>query len=151
MTENSEGRFFLPSFSFCSRDKWGGSHPPPVSKTGKDVGRGNRDTRLDGFAASVYDSLIINFTQMTELTKEYFDKAISGLVTKTDAAATEKRILKRIDEAQEELARIVAETIAEPFSSRFDRLEELLTVKDEVQTLKRQMVEIRSALHLTGN
>jgi DNA anti-recombination protein RmuC len=88
---------------------------------------------------------------MTELTKEYFDKAISGLASKADAAATEKRILKRIDEAQEELARIVAETIAEPFTARFDRLEELLTVKDEVQTLKRQMAEIRSALHLTTN
>jgi len=49
----------------------------------------------------------------------------------------------------EDLARIVADTIATPFTKRFDRLEELLEVKDDVATLKRQMTEIRSALHLS--
>jgi hypothetical protein len=75
-----------------------------------------------------------------ELTKEHFDQSL---------ATSEKRIVKRIDEAQEELARIVADTIADPFTKRFDKLEELLDVKDDVQTLKRQMAEIRSALHLS--
>jgi hypothetical protein len=56
---------------------------------------------------------------------------------------------KDIKEQTEELARIIADTIAIPFTQRFDRLEELLEVKDDVQTLKRQMAEIRSALHLS--
>jgi hypothetical protein len=76
-----------------------------------------------------------------ELTKEHFEQTL---------AATEKRIIKRIDDAQEELARIVADTVAAPFTERFERLEELLKVKDDVETLKLQMVEIRSALHLTA-
>jgi hypothetical protein len=84
-----------------------------------------------------------------ELTKEHFDEVVAGLVSKQDAAATEKRIVSRIDEAQEELARIVADTIAIPFTKRFDRLEELLEVKENVQTLQKQMAEIRSALHLS--
>jgi hypothetical protein len=75
-----------------------------------------------------------------ELTKEHFDQSLAG---------SEKRIIKRIDEAQEELARIVADTIATPFTKRFDELEGMLEVKEEVQTLKRQMAEIRSALHLS--
>jgi hypothetical protein len=80
-----------------------------------------------------------------ELTQEYFEEVLTQKL-----AATEKRIIKRIDEAQEELARIVADTIAAPFTARFDRLEELLLVKEDVQTLKRQMSEIRSALHLSS-
>ena len=75
-------------------------------------------------------------------------KAIEQLLDKR-LDTTEQRIIKRIDEAQEELARMVADTIATPFSKRFDRLEELLEVKDDVQLLKRQMVEIRSNLHLS--
>ena len=38
-----------------------------------------------------------------ELTKEHFDQSL---------ATSEKHIVKRIDEAQEELARIVADTFA---------------------------------------
>jgi hypothetical protein len=84
-----------------------------------------------------------------ELTKEHFDEVVAGLVSKQDVVATEKRIISRIDEAQEEFARIVADTIATPFTKRFDRLEELLEVKEDVQTLQKQMAEIRSALHLS--
>ena len=75
---------------------------------------------------------------MSELTKEYFDQQIAKLSTKDD-----------LNDAVEALARIIAETIAEPFTKRFDRLEDLLTVKDEVEKLKTQMIEIRSALHLS--
>ena len=52
-------------------------------------------------------------------------KAIEQLLDKR-LKSTEERIIKRIDEAQEEVARIVADTIATPFTQRFDRLEELL-------------------------
>jgi hypothetical protein len=98
-----------------------------------------------------------------ELTKEYFDETLKGLATKADLkglvtnshleqtlAATEKRIITRIDDAQEELARIVADTVATPFTERFERLEELLRVKSDVDMLKQQMSEIRSALHLAA-
>jgi hypothetical protein len=44
---------------------------------------------------------------------------------------------------------MVADTIATPFTKRFDRLEELLEVKHDVQALKRQMMEILQALHLS--
>jgi hypothetical protein len=84
-----------------------------------------------------------------ELTKEHFDQVLKGLATKADLAASEHRIIGRIDEAQEQLARMVADTIATPFTKRFDRLEELLEVKEDVQTLKHQMMEIRSTLHLS--
>ena len=47
-----------------------------------------------------------------ELTKEHFDQVLKNLATKKDLdaglAASEKRIVKRIDEDQEELARMVA-------------------------------------------
>jgi len=86
-----------------------------------------------------------------ELTKEHFDHIVAGLATKDSVtravADSEKRVIQRIDDAQEELARIIADTIANPFTKRFDRLEELLEVKEDVQTLKHQMSEIRSALH----
>ena len=79
---------------------------------------------------------------MSELTKEYFDQQIAKLATKED-------VHREVREGVEDLARIVADTIATPFTKRFDRLEELLEVKDDVATLKRQMTEIRSALHLS--
>jgi len=77
-----------------------------------------------------------------ELTKEYLDEALKAAVA---PLATRKDL-----EAQtEELARMIADTIATPFTKRFDQLEELLEVKQDVLTLKRQMAEIRSALHLS--
>ena len=74
-----------------------------------------------------------------ELTKEHFEKSLT---------ATEHRVIKRIDDAQEELARIIADTVATPFTERLDRLEQMIEVKDDVQRLKREMLEIRTALHL---
>jgi hypothetical protein len=86
--------------------------------------------------------LTSNFLIQMELTKEYFDQALKAavapLATKVD-----------VSESVEQLARIVADTIATPFSKRFDRLEDLLKVKDDVDTLKQQMAELRAALHLS--
>lgn len=77
-----------------------------------------------------------------ELTKEHFDQALKAAVA---PLATKKDL----EEQTEALARMVADTIATPFTQRFDRLEELLEVEDDVQVLKHQMAEIRSALHLS--
>jgi hypothetical protein len=76
-----------------------------------------------------------------QLTQEHFDQQIAKLATRED-------VRHEVKEGVEDLARIIADTIATPFTKRFDRLEELMDVKDDVQTLKRQMMEIRSALHL---
>jgi hypothetical protein len=45
---------------------------------------------------------------MTELSKEYFDQALKGLATKDDLTSSEQRVIKRIDDAQEELARMTS-------------------------------------------
>jgi hypothetical protein len=83
---------------------------------------------------------------MSELTKEYFDQVVSTLATNADMAsglaATEKRIIKRIDAAQEELAVMV--------NSGFEDVMERLDVRQEVDTLKTQMAELRAALHLSN-
>jgi hypothetical protein len=82
-----------------------------------------------------------------ELTKEHFDQIVKGLATKEDLKPLATK--KDLEEQTEALARMVADNIATPFTKRFDRLEELLEVKDDVQVLKHQMAEIRSALHLS--
>ena len=76
-------------------------------------------------------------------------KAIEQLLDKR-LETTEAIIIKRIDDSQEELARLIADTVANPFTKRFDRLEQFLEVKEEVQVLQRQMTEIRAALHLSA-
>ncbi len=87
-----------------------------------------------------------------ELTKEYLDEVVSGLATRADLQAAISPLATKVDvrEAVDDLARIIAETIAAPFTERFNHLEELLAVKEDVQVLKRQMAEIRSALHLSA-
>jgi hypothetical protein len=84
---------------------------------------------------------------MTQLTEERFKEILKQELA---SLATKEDVHREVGAGVEELARIIAETIAEPFSSRFDRLEELLQVKEDVLTLKKQMLEIRSALHLSA-
>ena len=83
----------------------------------------------------------------TPLTEQRFQEllhaALAPLATKAD-------VHREVREAVDDLARIIADTIATPFTERFERLEELLAVKDDVEQLKRQMLEIRSALHLSN-
>ena len=54
-----------------------------------------------------------------QLTQEHFDQQIAKLATKED-------VHHEVREGVEDLARIIADTIAMPFTKRFDRLEELL-------------------------
>ncbi len=105
---------------------------------------------------------ILNHTIMSEITLKAIEQmldqklkaAIAPLATKEDVRtavqASEARVVKRIDDAQEELAHIIADTVAAPLTQRLDRLEKLLQVEQDVETLKRQMVELRSALHLSA-
>jgi hypothetical protein len=92
----------------------------------------NTDTRrLDGLSSSVYDSLIINFTQMTELTKEYFEQSLK---------ATEQRIVKRIDEAQEELARMTSEGFLD--------IQNRLDVRELIYAHEQKFKKLEEALHI---
>ena len=85
-----------------------------------------------------------------QLTQQHFDQTmkglatkddIKGLVTKEDAKGLEKRVIARIDEAQEELALIT--------KSGFDDVFDRLDVRERMQKLEKQMTEIRMALHLS--
>jgi hypothetical protein len=92
---------------------------------------------------------------MSEITlkaiEQLLDKKLKNVVTTADLqkAVAPLATQKGLEEQTEALARMVADTIATPFTKRFDRLEELLEVKDDVRVLKRQMAEIRSARHLS--
>jgi hypothetical protein len=80
-----------------------------------------------------------------ELTKEYFDQAIKGLVTKEGLTeglvASEKRVIKRIDDAQEELARLV--------SGGFEDMQDRLDVTAQIKTFERKFKKLEEALHIT--
>lgn len=67
-----------------------------------------------------------------DLTKEVLEQTIQ---------ASEKRIISRIDEAQEELARMT--------KTGFDDVLDRLDVKERVQKLENQLAELRTALHLS--
>ena len=78
-----------------------------------------------------------------ELTKEYFEKHLDQ---KLKEQTEELKAYAR--EQTEELARIVAETVATPMEERFARLESLMDVRLAVQTLQLDMRRIKEALHL---
>jgi hypothetical protein len=79
-----------------------------------------------------------------ELTREYLDQAlksaVADLVTKQDAAATEKRILKRIDEAQEELARMTSEGFLD--------IQNRLDVRELIHVHEQKFKKLEEALHI---
>ena len=68
-------------------------------------------------------------------------QAIEGMLAqKLDG--TEKRIIKRIDEAQEELARIIAETVAVPFTRSFDELENRLDYSERIRMIENRLARL---------
>jgi len=80
-----------------------------------------------------------------ELTKEYFDQALKTLATKDALVSTEQRIIKRIDEAQEELARMTAAGF-EDIQSRLDVTEQVKTQRERdklVAELERHSEKLR--------
>ena len=84
---------------------------------------------------------------MSELTKEYFEQALTGLASKADLqalatnaalAAAEQRVVKRIDEAQEELARMVA--------AGFEDVQRRLDVTEQVKSFECKFQRLEEAL-----
>lgn len=75
-----------------------------------------------------------------ELTKEYFNEGLRTL---------EINLGKKIDDQTEQLARIIADTVATPMEQHFADLKDYLEVREDVQTLKVEMQRIKEALHLS--
>jgi len=75
-----------------------------------------------------------------ELTKEHFDQELKSLATKNELAASEKRIIARIDESQAELARIVA--------GGFENFRQQLDVSTQIKTFERKFQKLEEALHI---
>jgi hypothetical protein len=75
-----------------------------------------------------------------ELTKEYFDEGLRTLET---------NLSKKIDSQTEQLARIIADTVATPMEQHFTDLKDYLEVRKDVQTLKVEMQRIKEALHIS--
>ena len=72
---------------------------------------------------------------MSEITLDAIEQMLE-----TKLAATENRIIKRIDESQEELARMV--------SSGFDEMRDRLDVTERLQIVERKFQRLEEALHI---
>ena len=77
---------------------------------------------------------------MSDLTKEHFDQELKSLATKKELAASEERIIARIDESQAEVARIVA--------GGFDDIRQQLDVSAQIKTFERKFQKLEEALHI---
>ena len=77
---------------------------------------------------------------LMELTKEYFDEWLRTLET---------NLGKKNDYQTEQLARIIADTVATPMEQHFAGLKDYLEVREDVQMLKVEMQRIKEALHIS--
>jgi cell fate (sporulation/competence/biofilm development) regulator YmcA (YheA/YmcA/DUF963 family) len=81
-----------------------------------------------------------------ELPQEYLDEKLKNLATKDDLKPLATK--KDIDDAVDELAQMVANTIATPMEQRFAKLEARLDVAERVKSLETDMRKIKEALHI---
>lgn len=84
-----------------------------------------------------------------ELTQEYLDKALANLPTKDDLASQTRELKAYADEQTARLVSVINETIAEPMERHFEEMKDYLKTKEDVQILKREMQQIKEALHLS--
>ena len=81
---------------------------------------------------------------MSELTKETFEQtlkaALAPLATAEDLRATERRLMKRAEDLQGELARMVAEG--------FEDVQRRLDVSEQLETHERKFLKLEEALHI---
>jgi hypothetical protein len=75
-----------------------------------------------------------------ELTQEHFDQGLRTLET---------NLSRKIDDQTEQLARIIADTVATPMEQHFADLKDYLEVREEVQMLKVDIQRIKEALHIS--
>jgi transketolase len=102
-----------------------------------------------------------------ELTQEYFDEKLNQLASKEELNAHTGAFNQRFDgieqrfekqttdlkafakEQTEELARIIADTVATPMEQRFAKLEARQDVAERVKALETDMRQIKAALHIS--
>ena len=85
---------------------------------------------------------------MTQLTEERFEEILSKRLTllatkedlQTEIKASEQHIIKRIDDAQEELARMVA--------TGFEDIQNRLDVTAKIQAFELKFQKLEEALHI---
>ncbi len=89
-----------------------------------------------------------------ELTKEYFDETVSqqtqAFMRYVDQGNFElaTRLEKHSEEQTEQLAQIVATTVAQPMLERFDQLEQKLDTRERLEQLEARTEKLEKALHL---
>ena len=78
-----------------------------------------------------------------ELTKEYFDEqlknAVAPLATKAD-----------VREGVEELARVIANTVATPMQEHFDQLHSELSMRERLEHVESDLYKIKMHLHISN-
>jgi hypothetical protein len=74
-----------------------------------------------------------------ELTKEHFDEGLRTL---------ESNLTKKMNDQTEQLAALIADTVATPMEQHFADLKDYSEVRKEVHTLKAEMQKIKEALHI---
>jgi hypothetical protein len=84
-----------------------------------------------------------------ELTKEHFDKVVTGLASKDDLKVQTKELKKFSEDQTEALARIISKTVAEPMEAQFRKLNSRLDLQQRVEKLETEMTEMKLALHLS--
>ncbi len=80
---------------------------------------------------------------MTQLTEERFEQLLDK---KLDEKLAPLATRADVDNAVERLARIIADTVADPFTKRFDELEQKIDVTDQLKTFERKFQKIEEAL-----
>ena len=94
-----------------------------------------------------------------ELTQEYFDKKLESLATKEDLQkfATKEDLQAQTAELKafaveqtEELARIIATTVAVPLETHLQTAQTEPNARAEITTLKQDVRTIKQALHLSA-
>ena len=80
---------------------------------------------------------------MSEITKQYFDKALKNLATKQDIKGLDVKIDKLDFKIENEVAELAAMV-----SRRFDEVEKRLDIRTEVENLNHRMSRIEQALNL---
>jgi hypothetical protein len=75
-----------------------------------------------------------------ELTQAYFDEGLRTLET---------NLTKKINDQTEQLARLIADTVATPMEQHFADLKDYSEVRKELHTLKVEMQKIKEALRIS--
>jgi hypothetical protein len=106
---------------------------------------------------------------MKELTKEHFDKAVKALITdiagiksnmatKADVAKVEKKVTaveqkvtaveKKITDSVDDLARIIAKTVAIPMQQHFEQLHSELSVRERMEHVESDLRKVKMQLRI---